>query len=118
MGQRYGRPDGPEDFVVLRSESATANDPAFRSRLASLNGGLQAVVGRQNVGLHDISRLEGTFICPEGAALVPAAKTLLARGILKADDTVVLLNTGTGLKYPGILEPKLPVLEVGAPLPV
>ena len=36
MGQRYGRPDGPEDFVVLRSDSATANDPAFRARLASL----------------------------------------------------------------------------------
>lgn len=94
------------DFLVLEAVRATGG-----TCLAVEDGDIMQ-------GLHDISRLEGTFICPEGAALVPAAKTLLARGILKADDTVVLLNTGTGLKYPGILEPKLPVLEVGAPLPV
>lgn len=65
-------------------------------------------------GLTAISRLEGAFICPEGAALVAAARRLLASGWLSPDDQVVLLNTGTGLKYPDVLRPQLPVLEIGA----
>ncbi len=94
------------DFLVLEAVRATG-------------GTCLAVEDRDTLqGLRDISRLEGTFVCPEGAALVPAARTLLARGVLRPDDTVLFLNTGTGLKYPGILEPKLPVLNVGDPLPV
>jgi len=50
MGQRYGRPDGPDDFVVLRSDAATANDPAFKARLASLTGDLGTAIGARNVG--------------------------------------------------------------------
>ena len=44
MGQRYGRPDGPDDFVVLRSDSATADDAAFQARLDSLTGDLGAAI--------------------------------------------------------------------------
>jgi threonine synthase len=52
----------------------------------------------QAMGL--IAHEEGQFICPEGAATIVAAQKLRARGWLKADDEVVLINTGTGLKYP------------------
>lgn len=65
-------------------------------------------------GLQLISRLEGTFVCPEGAALVEAARRLVASGFLRPDDQVVLLNTGAGIKYTDILRPELPVLEIGA----
>jgi threonine synthase len=67
-------------------------------------------------GLERISRLEGTFICPEGAALVGAARILLRDGWLDPGQRVLLLNTGAGIKYPDILSPKLPVLELNATL--
>jgi threonine synthase len=42
---------------------------------------------------------EGVFASPEGAACLPAYKTLLSQGFLKPADKVVLFNTGSGLKY-------------------
>ncbi len=42
---------------------------------------------------------EGVFAAPEGAASLAAYRRLLATGFLKASDTVVLFNTGSGLKY-------------------
>ncbi len=67
-------------------------------------------------GLERISRLEGAFICPEGAALVGAARMLLRDGWLDAGQRVLLLNTGAGIKYPDVMSPKLPVLELNATL--
>src|SRR5215467_9300399 len=49
------------------------------------------------------AQLEGTLLCPEGAACVAAVRGLRASGWLSGDDEVVLLNTGTGLKYPHTL---------------
>jgi threonine synthase len=43
---------------------------------------------------------EGTFVCPEGAATLSAAIQLAQRGWIKPDEKIVLLNTGSGLKYP------------------
>jgi threonine synthase len=65
-------------------------------------------------GLERISRMEGAFICPEGAALVGAARMLLRDGWLEAGQRVLLLNTGAGIKYPDVMSPKLPVLELNA----
>jgi len=42
---------------------------------------------------------EGIFAAPEGAASLVAYRKLLAIGFLKAQDKVVLFNTGSGLKY-------------------
>lgn len=47
----------------------------------------------------ELARLEGVFCAPEGAAALAALKQLLANGRVKADERVVLFNTGTGLKY-------------------
>ncbi len=47
-----------------------------------------------------VARLEGSLFCPEGAACVTAVRELRASGWLAGDEEVVLLNTGTGLKYP------------------
>ncbi len=46
-----------------------------------------------------IATLEGLFVAPEGAATYAAALKLLAEGWIKADEKVLLYNTGTGLKY-------------------
>jgi threonine synthase len=47
-----------------------------------------------------VARLEGSLICPEGAACFAAVRQLRASGWLAGTDEVVVLNTGTGLIYP------------------
>jgi threonine synthase len=46
-----------------------------------------------------LGRSEGIFAAPEGAAVVAALPKLLASGWLNSSEQIVLLNTGTGLKY-------------------
>ena len=47
-----------------------------------------------------IGQEDGLLMCPEGAATAAACKSALVRGLIGVDDTVVLFNTATGLKYP------------------
>jgi threonine synthase len=44
----------------------------------------------------------GLWVCPEGAALLPAVRRLRETGWLRAGERVVLLNTGAGLVYPNV----------------
>ena len=46
-----------------------------------------------------VASLEGIFVCPEGAATAAALGKLLADGTVTPDETTLLLNTGSGLKY-------------------
>ncbi|MDF2504856.1 threonine synthase [Clostridium sp.] len=64
--------------------------------------------------LNLLAKTEGMFVCPEGATLVAAADKLIKNGFLKSTDKIVLLNTGSGLKYANLVEEKLPVLEIDA----
>jgi threonine synthase len=52
------------------------------------------------------AKVEGIFAAPEGAASLVAYQKLLASGYFRADDTVVLFNTGSGLKYLDVLDTK------------
>ncbi len=49
------------------------------------------------------ARYEGVFAAPEGAASLAAYKQLRRCGFLKESDTVVLFNTGSGLKYVDVI---------------
>jgi threonine synthase len=51
--------------------------------------------------LRDFGAREGLMLCPEGAACLTAARKLRSAGWLTPHDEVVVLNTGSGLKYPG-----------------
>ncbi len=76
------------DFLVLEAIAAT---------------GGTAVAVDDDALLADVAlagRLEGMFLCPEGAATVTAVRRLREEGWLAADDEVVLLNTGAGVIYP------------------
>jgi threonine synthase len=46
-----------------------------------------------------LASLEGIDACPEGGACVAALRRLVATGAVRRDETIVLFNTGTGLKY-------------------
>jgi threonine synthase len=50
------------------------------------------------------AKTEGIFAAPEGAASLVAYRKLRANGFFKPEDTVVLFNTGTGLKYLDVLD--------------
>jgi len=52
------------------------------------------------------AKVEGIFAAPEGAASLVAYQKLLANKFFSADDTVVLFNTGSGLKYLDVLDTK------------
>ena len=65
-----------------------------------------------DIGL--IGRLEGLFVCPEGAATITAARRLRERGWIGEDDVVVVLNTGSGLVYPDAVETEAREVEAAA----
>jgi threonine synthase len=50
------------------------------------------------------AKVEGIFAAPEGAASLVAYRKLVSNGFFKKDDTVVLFNTGTALKYLDVLD--------------
>jgi len=57
-----------------------------------------------------VARLEGSLICPEGAACFTAIRHLRASGWLTGTGQVVVLNTGTGLIYPHTMPTDAPLL--------
>ncbi|HSI68536.1 MAG TPA: threonine synthase [Planococcus sp. (in: firmicutes)] len=65
----------------------------------------------------EVARLEGAFICPEGAAVFSAIRKLKETGWLEAGDKIVALNTGAGIKYPETMQVDSDVLEIGEKLP-
>ncbi|WP_410821558.1 threonine synthase [Micromonospora sp. 050-3] len=54
--------------------------------------------------LRDFASREGLLLCPEGAACLTAARQLRAGGWIRAGERVVVLNTGSGLKYPDTVD--------------
>ena len=92
------------DFLVLKAIYETSGAAVAVSDVEILDA------------LKELSATEGTFVCPEGAATLAAAKKLREQNYIKKEDRVVLLNTGTGIKYPDTLEFEVPYLEKDAVL--
>lgn len=92
------------DFLVLQAVRATGGAAVAVSDAEILE--MVALCGRT----------EGNFICPEGGALLAAARRLRREGALAPDERVVLLNTGTGLKYPDTVPADVPLLDPAAEL--
>tara|TARA_B100001971_G_C18230970_1_gene563868 strand:- start:513 stop:1709 length:1197 start_codon:yes stop_codon:yes gene_type:complete len=51
-----------------------------------------------------IAQMEGIFTAPEGASTFSALKKLLDTGFITKDMSVVLMNTGSGLKYLDVMK--------------
>lgn len=54
--------------------------------------------------MRQMASTEGIFPAPEAAATLAGLTRLLEEGLVEPDETVVLLNTGSGLKYLELLE--------------
>jgi threonine synthase len=50
-------------------------------------------------GAREIGKTEGIFAAPEGGACVPALRKLISGGDVAPNESVVLFNTGSGVKY-------------------
>jgi threonine synthase len=94
------------DFLVLAAVRET--------------GGTALAVTDQDIlaELAALASREGTWICPEGAACLAAARQLRAAAWIGDDEQVVVLNTGTGLKYPGTVPVDAPVLAKDGRVPL
>jgi threonine synthase len=93
------------DFLILQAVRAT--------------GGTAVAVDDEEI-LHEVRRcagLEGLFLCPEGAAAMAAVRQLRSSGWLDAAEEVVVLNTGSGLKYPETISQRAPVLKASDEIP-
>ena len=93
------------DFLVLQALYATGGTAVAVTD--------EALLADQR----EVARLEGTFICPEGAACFAAVRQLRASGWLSESDEVVVLNTGTGLIYPDTIPVRVPVLPPSGSIP-
>ena len=80
-------PAAVADFLMLR---------AIRE-----SGGIAVAVSDEEMlkASWEIARMEGILPAPEGGATLAALSKLLAEGTVKADETVVLFNTGSAYKY-------------------
>ena len=86
--------------------------------IRSSGGTAVAVTDAELLGsLRQVARAEGIWICPEGAACFAAAGKLRAGGWLSGSDEVVVLNTGTGMKYPRTGPAGLPLIRAGGQIP-
>ena len=60
-----------------------------------------------------LAQQEGILACPEGAATLLGMESLLTSGWITDKDRVLLLNTGTCLKYPSFIKKKPRYLKKG-----
>ena len=83
------------DFLVIRA-------------VRESGGTALTVTDEQMVeAVRDMAGFEGIFPAPEGGATLAALEILLESGEVNHDDRVVLLNTGSALKYLDVLGPAL-----------
>ena len=65
------------------------------------SGGTAVAVSDEELiaATREIGALEGIFCAPEGAACLPALRKLMESGEVNKHESVVLFNTGSGVKY-------------------
>jgi len=90
VGLRVPRALG--DFLVLRAVRETGGTAVSVSDRAILSA------------MSRMAREAAILPCPEGAATLAAVEVLRSSGDLDGSERVVLINTGTGLKYPDLLQ--------------
>jgi len=81
-------PKAVGDFLILR---------AVRK-----SGGVALAVSEQAIlaAVEDAARDDGFLLCPEGGAVLAAWRLALERGLVGADERVLLFNCANGNKYP------------------
>lgn len=84
-GLRVPKPLG--DFLVLQAVRKSGGTAVAVSDADMMQAGVR------------LATADGIFVAPEGAACMAALDKLVASGFLRADERMVIYNTGSGLKY-------------------
>jgi threonine synthase len=86
----------------LRVPSAIGDFLMLRALRASGGGAVAVPDASMAAWVRHIGADTGIFAAPEGGATAAAVPLLMERGMISAEDEVVLFNTGSGLKYVGM----------------
>ena len=100
-GTEFAEPwENPDTLAAGIRVPAAIGDYLILQALRESGGGAITVSEEEILSdMRAVASLEGMFVCPEGAALSAALRKLLADGTLSSDESILLLNTGSGLKY-------------------
>jgi threonine synthase len=96
-GLRVPKPLG--DFLVLDAVRKSGGTAVAVSDREMLDAGIE------------LANLEGMFAAPEGGACAAALRQLLGSGFLKPEESVVIYNTGSGIKYLEAYSTRYPRLD-------
>jgi threonine synthase len=82
------------------------------------SGGLAVASPEQKIApwMKKAISLEGLSICPETAVCLGALESLLASGAVRADERIVIFNTGAAQKYPEAVAESLPLIDITQPI--
>jgi threonine synthase len=100
-GQEFATPwEGAETIADgLRVPAAVGDFLILRARRESNGTAVTVPDGAMMEGANLMGRSQGIFACPEGGATLAAFQDLRRQGWIGDDESVVLFNTGSGLKY-------------------
>jgi len=100
-GQEFAAPwQGAKTIADGLRVPAAVGDFLIIRALRESNGTAVAVPDEELIGAANfIGRTQGIFVCPEGGATLAAFQHLRSQGWIGDNETVILFNTGSGLKY-------------------
>ena len=100
-GAEFAEPwEDPATFAAGIRVPAAIGDYLILQALRESGGGALTVSEEEMLAeMKVVASLEGIFVCPEGAAITAALRKLISAGTLSPDQSILLLNTGSGLKY-------------------
>jgi len=101
QGTAYAKPwANPHTIANGLLVSEAFGDYQILETIRASNGHAVAVTDEQLLqALLLTRRTEGLMLCPEGALTVAAVPELIKTGHLNRDETIILFNTASGLKY-------------------
>ena len=105
QGADYAEPwEGAQTLAAGLRVPAPIGDYLILRAIKESDGGAVAVSDQEMLSsMKIVALLEGVLVCPEGAATAAGLEKLLSSGALSPDETILLLNTGSGLKYQELL---------------
>ena len=93
-----------QDFAHEPLHSAAHFQHAFLQHAFDLGRKIVNILENDVDALRHWAQVEGIFAAPEGAAALAAYRKLHDSLFFESDDTVVLFNTGSGLKYLDVID--------------
>jgi threonine synthase len=105
-GERFAEPVVNAHTVASGLRVPRAIGDFIMLDLLRASGGLAVTVSDQEMvtGAFEMAAKAGVYGSPEGGATLAAAQKLRDQGWIRLEETVVLMNTGSGVKYAEALE--------------